>query len=446
MGRASLYPLIPPVAEELEEFQKVRRNTHIENVHLMSLRLPYFRDGEKLTKKHLYDLALFALDCSRWAATGDGASGLIVPPRGILAAGVSYNGIDVSKGKVCVRPLFLIQDGYPLIWPETTSLNGSGERVYAKLRLAKKSEDLEKDSPGYRVEFAWEAGNPHGQYVAVAELARRVGTADDPRFDLVPPASTPAAVPDLDSSCQALMNECAKFCHLLIRHAARSTVDRGLLLDRLERLASVPLSSPTAGLLAELRLAVRAARGFFLRLRLHDHPNPWSGQQNRFESMPWSVLEYELNDDVSGNPANVVLPPALGEVGPADTAAAQMLAVQTLAAGLHKGGELWRLLADTTLPELGKFFATTGNTGRVYDCRKLTGNLFVVRAVGPTGISGNLLFAFGDDSEIPPALQVLPQSPGGPDGRRQSRVAITGHYLFLSAPVDASITVTQEDA
>jgi hypothetical protein len=405
----------------------------------MHLNLPLFRDGSRLFERDLLDLAWYALGCAHWATVGAGARGFIAPAANLRSPSERWNGIELHNGTLQVRPLYLIHDGLPFVVPSSTQVIGSGDRLFAKLRIARASTGLEA---GYQVEFSWDDKNPDGDYAAVALFAERRGSPSAPVFDLVPTALTPESIPELGAAHAKLLDAIIAFRRLLVAHAIRNPVDRELLMDRLERLTRFSASTPTAVLIGELHLAVRAARGFFYRLQCKERPDAWLGRQGRFRALTGAVLEYEL-DAIQPDPVEAGLPTELRDLEPIDTAATQLRVTLRLADALLEGGALGRLLLDRSIPPLGDFPDIPDHTIRRYDCIDVSRVLIELAGAKP----GNPRFAFADAPEMAPAnFQAIPLTESRTDGQKASRLDCTARYLFVSARRDTTVTVIPENA
>lgn len=395
----------------------------------MQLVLPLFQDGKKLYERDLYSLAWYALGCARWTAGGGGVSGFVSPPAGLVESGQLWNGVEWREGALHVRPLFLLHNGLPLIAVTPTRIDTNEERLYAKLRVARKSEGLEV---AYKVEFGWDGTNPDNKYAAVVVLAERRGTAARPEYALVPGALTPAAVPELEQARLALVKAVADFRDLLVRHATRTPCDRDLLMDRLERLAGAAASTPTADVIRDLRQTARAARGFFYRLRYHERPALWPEGQTPLDRLTGAVLEYQL-EAVRLDPAAVELPAELRDLDPTETAADQLRALRDVGRALTETGALGRLLVDRSLVPEGEEDDAADQVIRRYDCDTVA-RVEIKLVLGSN--LGNPKYAFADSKQTPTYFGRLPTN---------HRCDRTARYLFVSARRDTTVTVTPEN-
>lgn len=402
----------------------------------MNIELPLFRDGEKLSERDLFDLAWYAVCCARWTGIGSHGGGFIAPPA-TERRDTTWNGIDVKNG--VIHPLFLIHDGFPLIVPMSTPMGSSGRRLFAKLRIARSSAG---PVVGYQVDFAWDDdSNPDNRYVTIAAIAERGEKSAAQPFELVPRAATLDAVPELAMAHADLARAARAFRGLLAGYAARAAADCDLLMDRLERLATPVDGSPTEPIFGEIRLSIRAARGFFYRARYRERPDLWPSGPSRPTAPTSAVLEHELEGG-RPDPVAVGLPDILRDPGSAERAADQVRIVRRLTDDLREGGALWRLLADNSIPPGAVFPDMAGHLIRRYDC--LNTARVTVELTGDRGGSPRAASS-GDPERVPAGLRALPRPEPRPDGRRISRLDCAERYLFVAAPRNTVVTVSPED-
>jgi hypothetical protein len=397
--------------------------------------IPPFKNGQTLQDRDLFGLAALSFERLRWGAVAAGAEGFFAPPAD--RRGAAWNPVDVRGGKLYVHPLFLLRDGYPLLFtpPNPLELASDGDRLYAKLRVARAPDEYAES--GYAVEFAWDDCNPDGQYLCVAELARRVARPDGTAFDLVPPAATPGGTPDFAEAHERLRVASAEFRGLLAEHGRKSGLGRDVLLDRLGRLEELPATTPTPQFLAAFRLAARATLGFFRRLREAERAAPAAAPGPAGLAAELLLSRTPPPDD--GTP----LPPALTELAAADppTAAQQARAAHDFAELLGEGRELWAALSDNRIPLLEEGPGADGYVVRSFDCLNLDG----VRVEARPGHRGNSTFAFGPTTSVPGNLTRTPTPVASSADRTAWRLPVTDRYLFVSVRKGISLSVSPEE-
>jgi hypothetical protein len=413
-----------------------------EEILNMSMYVPQFAKGEKLQESHLYELARFSLECSRWATASVGVQGFFAPPVASSRGGRLWNCLEVQgqDNQIVIHPIYLVHEGYPIVHEQgrPVSLNIEGDLLYAKLRVANSSATYREH--GYWVDLEWNP-NSDGSDLAVVALARRSGPVGKPAFELLPPAWTLDATSELASAHRELIAALTGFRARLVDHGMRVRLGRELLLDRLERLASHPSTANLPVFLADMRLAVRATMGFFYRLRYQGREGTWPGRHDRLADLTGASLEHELAR-LAPDPKAVALPQVLRQLAedhPA-TAAEQVRSIRELTGALRHGGVLWGLLSDDTILPLREVPDARDLMVRVYDCEGAGKSIRVELGTQ----AGNGRYAFADSKDVPPYLQLLAGQNAGPNGWFTYALPVTDRYLFLSVEKESPVKVYPE--
>lgn len=254
---------------------------------LADLHIPKFQDGEFLTEGDLYPLSRLSLHLFMIAARSLGHTGFALAAAG---PGERWNEFRREQDRLVVERLFVIsEDGLPFVCTqphvfELSSVSVDSTVLHASLYVATQSGAFRdgffgalgassetydlgevRNENGYRVFLHW------GENAPVVEGAERhtivLGRVTDEGFETAPPATVPAALPELQAVVHRLARAIDGLSALLLDPDVANGLERNLLLDRLDRLRVLldDHRSPTRVLVREARLVAKAAHGFFLR-------------------------------------------------------------------------------------------------------------------------------------------------------------------------------------
>jgi len=254
---------------------------------LTDLRIPRFQDGEFLTETDLYPLSrltlrLFGLAARSLGHVGFAHVGDVHDQR--------WNEFRRERDRLVVERLFVIsRDGVPFVCArphvfELSAISVDSTVLHASLYVAERSTAFQDayfaalasdtsaydlgeihDDNAYRLVLHWGETAPDVEGAERFTIA--LGRVTDDGFETTPPASVPAALPELQAVVNRLGREIDGLTALLLDATQAAGLDRSLLLERLERLRIVldDQHAPTRSIVAEGRLVATAAHGFYLR-------------------------------------------------------------------------------------------------------------------------------------------------------------------------------------
>ena len=310
-------------------------------------RIPKFEDGEFLTEAELYQLAWLPLELYRMSSLARGYTGFFRPEA---LEGRIWNRFTKEYDELTIDNLFVISsDGVPFILTRPRSLNLSEVTIgwntlyasayFAMNSKAQKSEGFlaNEDSDEYDAheddfeidveiddEFATR-GDSHGAdrapnayqvllhwgedgensapdiagtrrfTVALGRLENLDEGLATAVFHPTPLAYYRDALPELEDRTTALRDTLDDYIRLLLDPDRAPWEDRSTLLDRLERLVDGLMGdyTPMSRIVGDALLAIRSARGFFLRSAF----NPQDPRYRQFARLTGRVLEKQLEGE-----------------------------------------------------------------------------------------------------------------------------------------------------
>jgi hypothetical protein len=265
------------------------------------LQIPHFKDGDTLTEREMYALTRISIDCLRWGIVASRTYGFFSP---LAPKTQTWNVVEVVGDEVHIHPLYLVSpSGYlfvvvPAGERAVWSVRVDTGSLYLRLNLASNSKDY--IDGGYSVEPAWQ---PSGSItdpltVELGIVEEIQGREPTRKFKLLPPAQTCHSTSAVLSAVKTLQTNIKTLESELVRHSQSNPEDRGVLMDRLERVGLTVTDAPLNEFITEVKLLLTSARGFLDRLS-------WSKDRNALKykgcsGLTGRSLEIELANLAAG--------------------------------------------------------------------------------------------------------------------------------------------------
>ena len=280
--------------------------------------IPYFKDGEFLTERELYELVGFSLELHRINSLAKGQIGFFAPGTSDEA----WNFFEQSYNYLTIHSLFVISpEGIPVVLTDPQRLELSEVTIdrttlFASVYLANHSQAFESEhfSPdsydaegqpirnAYQITLHWgidTAPEIAGTTCYSVEIGRMTGV-DSADFRVTPMAYYPAGLPELKAIIEPFISTLDGYTQLLLEPALMPSVDRSSLIERLEQLIQCLKDpfTPTQKSINEAQIMIKAAKGFYLRLAYaRDPQNPL---YQTCKGLTRRVLEQQLENVFEG--------------------------------------------------------------------------------------------------------------------------------------------------
>ena len=265
--------------------------------------MPKFQDGEFLSEAELYQLAWFPLEIYCLNNQSKGYAGFFCPE---INSGITWNHFEQDYDALTIHNLFVISpEGIPFVATEPQSLELSGVTIdkttlFASVYFADSSEAFEDEhfqsvldreeiegfddfdtqptpANAYQLVLHWgedTAPSISGTKQFQLELGTLEGHHSE-EFRPGPTAYFPSGLPELSEVTQSFETCIEAYIQLLLNPETAPSIERSTFFDKLELLQHSLTTdfTPTAKIIADTQLMLRAAKGFYLRLAYAQNPS-----------------------------------------------------------------------------------------------------------------------------------------------------------------------------
>lgn len=264
--------------------------------------IPKFQDGEFLSEAELYQLAWLPLGLYRLNNQSKGYAGFFCPE---INSGITWNQFEQNYNALTMHNLFVISpEGIPFVTTAPQRLELSGVTIdktilFASVYLADSSEAFETEqfqtesgdndieafedfqnepiaANAYQIVLHW--GEDTAPTITGAKhFQLELGTLEgfhSEEFRPSPTAYFPSGLPELAEVTQSFESCIEDYIQLLLNPEIAPNIERSTLFDKLELLQHSLTTdfTPTAKIIADTQLMLRAAKGFYLRLVYAQNP------------------------------------------------------------------------------------------------------------------------------------------------------------------------------